>query len=364
MNNKEKTLRVLIIDDCKLDCAFLVESLKKMNLFNTSIDICDLPTKDRMSKEHFDIVFLDYAFQGITATDFLIVNKHLIDEFPIVIISDCQSPVIGCNLLRFGVQDFINKESIMSTNFDIFISNILERFKRDQHLKLLLHNTQTFTSIVSHDLRNPLSTIKSYLDILLEEDAATQEEIIGILKNSVDSSLIMLDSLLSDLQLKSKEIILDLHPVEVKDYLENIASEVKRLIENKDLDFNLNLKELEAKSVVIDEIKIKNVILNLINNSCKFTNAGGKIELGAYVTGDNNILRFYVKDTGLGIDEETIQALFDENANVSKDGVDGERGFGIGLHYCQKVLKKHKSQMNVESKKDLGSTFYFDLPTS
>lgn len=363
MNNKSKGLRVLIIDDCKLDCAFLVESLKKMNLFNTSIEICDLPTKELMTKDHFDLVFLDYAFQGITATDFLMVNKFLIDEFPIVIISDCQSPVVGCNLLRLGVQDFLSKDSIMSTNFDIYISNILERFKRDQHLKLLLHNTQTFTSIVSHDLRNPLSTIKSYLDIFLDEDRNTQEEIVKILKNSVDSSLIMLDSLLSDMQLKSKDIVLNIHPVEIKNYLENIGDEVRQLIENKNLDFNLSIINEDDRTILMDEVKIKNVILNLINNSCKFTNPGGKIELGAYKN-DNSTYRFYVKDTGLGLDQNTISMLFDESRNVSKEGVEGEKGFGIGLHYCQKVLKKHKSKINVESEKNKGSTFYFDLPIS
>jgi signal transduction histidine kinase len=105
---------------------------------------------------------------------------------------------------------------------------------------------------------------------------------------------------------------------------------------------------------------IDTVVRNLLSNAVKFTTSGGSIDLSARVSGD--IIEIAVVDTGVGIDENAIEKLFQIDEKYSKPGTAGESGTGLGLILCKELVEKNDGSIRVESEIGRGSTFTFTLP--
>ena len=104
------------------------------------------------------------------------------------------------------------------------------------------------------------------------------------------------------------------------------------------------------------------VVRNLITNAIKFTNEGGKIEIGAKEKGPDWLI--YVKDSGIGMSKQVIEILFDKTAPYTTRGTANEKGTGLGLILCKEFVEKNGGKIWVESEEGLGSTFWFTLPRS
>jgi len=113
-------------------------------------------------------------------------------------------------------------------------------------------------------------------------------------------------------------------------------------------------------SVYIDKEIVKTVLRNLITNAIKFTPKGGSVNVNAVQ--DNEKITVSVSDTGVGMNKEKQNSLFDLSQKESTNGTDGETGSGLGLMLCKEFVEKHGGTIWVESEEGVGSTFYFTIP--
>lgn len=223
-----------------------------------------------------------------------------------------------------------------------------------------------FLSKVSHELRSPLSVIHQFTTIMIDGIAGDlsqqQREYLEIVLGNVDQLRTMIDDLLAVTRADTSGLTVEPHSVSVADLLDETMSMNRAIADAKDItlsaDFPDNLPPAYA-----DPRRIRQVLINLIDNGIKFTPANGTITVRAQVFDeDPNFLCVSVADTGCGIDPEEGEKIF-EYLYQSNDTIEiCRKGLGIGLYICKELVSRHNGRIWVESQVGRGSTFFFTLP--
>jgi PAS domain S-box-containing protein len=243
----------------------------------------------------------------------------------------------------------------------------LEEYTRN--LVELNTSKDKFFSIIAHDLRNPFGSILGFTELLLEDlDELSKTEIrdyLKIIRSSSKNSLNLLENLLAWSRLQTGRMPFE--PTELA--LVNVLEEVTNVL------FSLSYrKKIEIMDTVGPDIKLyadKNMLIsilnNLIMNAIKYTPTGGKITISAggnLVKGkaDTEFVRISVADTGVGMEPEVSEKLFDLNKLSSSPGTEKEQGTGLGLILAQEMIAKHGGSITVETTPGKGSVFSFLMP--
>lgn len=236
----------------------------------------------------------------------------------------------------------------------------LEAQKKD--LQQLNLTKDKFFSIIAHDLKSPFSSLLGLLN-LLEEDFDTMDdeekmEIITSLQKSSHNTYNLLMNLL-EWSLNQKGQI-NYQPVKIR--LADSVENVFKVLANR---AKLKNHRLEAEipndiMLVTDKMMLETVVLNLVNNSIKFTRNGGRITVSA--SHKNGSVCITVKDNGVGIPSEELARLFDLDSEFKRPGTNSEMGTGLGLILCNDFIHLFGGTFTVESKENQGSTFSFTIP--
>lgn len=248
--------------------------------------------------------------------------------------------------------------------FVLAISWQVSRYKRVNEELTMLDNTKNkFFSIIGHDIKGPLNSIKGLLDILKYEEINDPRlnKLIGNLSDATNNTYSLLENLLTWARSQTNE--LEYNPTEFSLH-EIIAEEVKQLqfvAKEKDIV----ITETFDESIVIkaDKNMIKTTIRNLISNGIKFTeNKGlGEIAITTQKKG-NKAIEIIIEDNGIGMDKHTLDSLFMLDKHFSRTGTSGEMGTGLGLRLCKEFIEKHQGKINVESQLARGTKFTITLP--
>ena len=219
-------------------------------------------------------------------------------------------------------------------------------------------------SVISHDLRSPVSSIKLALDFISKglvkpTDELFNETIEGLVKTT-DEAYILLENLLG--WAKSQSNILTVYPesLDLKPLASSIAGLLKLTSENKKISIENNIPE--GITVFADMQMIQSVLRNLLSNALKFTPENGSIEMNALEMNTEVIIS--IKDSGVGISEPSLKRIFDQDQPVKTLGTNKESGSGLGLILCKDFVEKNGGKIWVESEKGKGSTFSFTVPVN
>lgn len=232
-----------------------------------------------------------------------------------------------------------------------------------QNLKLETANAEKdkLFSIVTHDLRSPLSTIQSYLEHINEDDLTNDERTYvskQLLEMTRDTSR-MLTNLLSWSKTQLGGATTSLIKLEVNQALIN-GLDIKKKVANKK-GVQLDIKSDENLFITADPNMFELVIRNLVGNAIKFTNVGGLVMVKAIKKGLDCLIT--IEDNGLGMDEVVQSSLFKLNA-VSTYGTNNERGIGLGLLLCKEFIDLQGGEIWFESQAGKGSIFYLSFKTA
>lgn len=228
-----------------------------------------------------------------------------------------------------------------------------------------INNVKTeFTSIVSHELRTPLGTTKQAIEIMLEgidgQMSPKQCERLTIAKRNVDRLVRLTNDVLDFAKLESGRMELNFDNIGLNELLSDIHVLMKPAADAKKLEFALETPEKSAR-IRCDEDRIRQVIINLLDNAIKFTEEGGKITLHLEPT--DGEVRIEVKDTGRGMSKEDISTIFEPFRQIHvKGATKPPHGSGLGLSICKQIIEMHGGKIKVESEPGKGSSFIITLP--
>jgi len=238
--------------------------------------------------------------------------------------------------------------------------------ERDK-LKAANKTKTRFFSIISHDLRSPMSAMYGLSELLSNHLKKTyginkdkqMDELISHLNASSNQVFRLLDSLLQ--WALKEEGVIPYNP-EVTALKELIAENMK-IIDSQAVARSINLETdiADDLKVWVDKHSFSTILRNLTSNSLKFTHRGGRINISAREMEVGMVL-LEIKDTGIGIPEEKLQSLFEINETKVRKGVSGEMGTGLGLNLVYDFVKMNKGTIEVKSKEGQGTIFSIRLP--
>jgi signal transduction histidine kinase/CheY-like chemotaxis protein len=219
-----------------------------------------------------------------------------------------------------------------------------------------------FLANMSHEIRTPMNAIVGFANLLRDENLTTEKknDFIEIINSNSDSLLVLIDDILDLSMIESNQLVINNEIIVVNELIDNLYSAYSMLNSNEKVKLCLN-NELNDKKLRIqaDKAKTKQILSNLLGNALKFTNKG-IVELGLKKI--NNNLAFYVKDTGIGIQQKDIETIFERFRKSEDDKKVLYRGAGLGLAISKALARLMGGNLTVESEFGKGSVFTFLLP--
>lgn len=236
--------------------------------------------------------------------------------------------------------------------------------QKQKELNEINKNQDKLFSIVGHDLRGPIVSLKQLLALALENETGIQHfyRFGPKLKKDVDHIHFTLDNLLNWGLTQMQGEPLKPVTVNVKEELIKILDLFRETVDKKSITIHKDL--LESEWITMDANHFKIIFRNLISNAIKFTQPTGEILLKTQK--EDNKLVISIKDNGIGMSKETLERIFDQKDYYTTFGTDNERGTGLGLVLCSEMIAKNKGTISVTSVPNQGSTFYvrFSLSNS
>ncbi len=290
-------------------------------------------------------------FLQFLSITYLTSNVYLVDSFVTIVII-------------LGVYAIIIYAFIISINHYIDFQTETQKTLKDQSSALSYSDTTKgkLLSIIGHDLRSPLMSLTS-LSVLINDEIAESEneelkELIGILNTTIDQTAFLVNNLLEWSRSQENRITVDLKPIRVEPFLNSLRDLHSFSLSSKEIEFKIG--PINSVEVFADQNTLQTILRNLVTNAIKFTPNGGEISVST--RSDSDGVYIEVSDTGIGMNEETIQKLLDIETYESSKGTDHEKGSGIGFNLCLELMDLHHGNINIESTPNEGTKVILFFP--
>ncbi len=225
-----------------------------------------------------------------------------------------------------------------------------------------MEKEHSFLFEVIHDIKSPLGAIMGlseiFLKLLSDDLKPNQKDVVSKIHKHAKFTLKLIEDLIDLEKMSRGEFTINKAPLEIKPFIESLVQCHQLHSVQKDIHIFQTIHK--NMTINVDELRLQQILNNLINNAIKFSPKGSTINIST----DDNQGYFYIKiiDQGPGIAPERVQDIFKPFANIGSLPTANEKGSGIGLSIVKKLLELHNGDIFVESEKDKGSTFVVQLP--
>lgn len=348
---------ILIVDDSSMNIKILAEIFGAD--YELSFATHGMEALKIAEQSKPDLILLDVMMPDLDGYEVCRRLKAKIATSDIAIIfitgrNDVEAETLG---MEIGAVDYISKPFNSAVVKARVRSALLVR-QQFKQLTEMNHRMEELIGIVSHDLRNPISTIYSFSQLLLTKDIDLEDGLRRISKLS-SSALELISDLLELSSLKRGKLDIKLAPCRWQELVEITIMQCRAMADTKGVHL-----EVEGDGEVLfmaDLKRILQVLVNLTNNAIKFTPTGRKVLISGVKKDGAFILS--VVDKGVGIEAERVQWIFNMESKSSTLGTNGEKGTGFGLPLSQEIALAHNSEIKVTSEVGKGSRFYMTLKT-
>ena len=225
----------------------------------------------------------------------------------------------------------------------------------------------TFLNHMSHDIRTPMNAIVGFTDIAMKRKPDKEvENCLKKIRQSSEYLMTLINDVLDISRIESGKLEYKPIPVDLRDMINTVLSIARGYIENRDLNLYVSREELKTPYVMADELRIREVLLNIISNAIKFTKDGGTISFVAENCPGNDehhvIVRYRISDTGIGMSEEFLDRIFDEFSQENDGARTSYKGTGLGMAIAKKYVDLMGGKIEVSSRQGVGSTFTVEIP--
>jgi signal transduction histidine kinase len=283
-----------------------------------------------------------------------------------------EAQVIGLILLESssdsqGNLAFLNR---LSDNASIAISNA-QLYAEVQRANLA---KSEFVSFVAHELKNPMTSIKGYTELLAAGSVGPinemQANFLGTIRSNVERMSTLVSDLNDNAKIEAGRLRLDYRPVEVKEVVEEVIRSTRRQVEDKRQKVEIQLSD-ELPSVWADRTRVAQVLVNLISNANKYTPEGGVIFIGAEASdnqwdpeGAKRVAHLWVQDNGIGISFEDQARIFQRFFRSEDSKAREAPGTGLGLNITKSLVEMQGGRIWFNSEFRKGTAFHFTIPVS
>ncbi len=232
----------------------------------------------------------------------------------------------------------------------------------NEQLKDLQELKDRFISSVSHEMRTPLTSIRSFSEILLENRGAeeeVQQEFLTIINKESERLTRLINDVLDLARIEAGEMGIEMKVVSLKEVVENATRAMAPLAEQRSVAIKVMLPP-DLPEVSGDADRLHQVLTNLLSNGMRFTAEGSSVEIGARVD-HPGMVEVAVRDHGPGIEEGELERIFDRFRQVEGNSENMGGGTGLGLSICREIVTMHGGRIWGVSKMGRGSTFYFTV---
>jgi len=228
-----------------------------------------------------------------------------------------------------------------------------------------------FISTVAHELKNPMTSIRGYTDLLkggqVGEVTDMQVQFLGTIRSNVDWMTRLVSDLSDMARIETGHMRLEKSAISVKGVVDDTIRGMQSQIEEKKQTLNVQVPE-DLPPIYADQTRMVQVLTNLVSNAYKYTPEGGAIWVGAALeteeletNGSRQIVHHWVKDTGIGMDEEELGNLFQKFYRTQR-GKGMAQGTGLGLNITKNLVESHGGRIWVESTVGEGTSFHYTIP--
>ncbi len=360
------------------------DGYKSMNYFTKSLALIDSTNELREKPRVYNLIFQHYERQGnldkalsyYKKYNFLNdslnneANRYKIEEIRIKYEVKKKEQENRSLLLAKKIQgsELIVKNSkirfqyiviiIAFVSFIVLMLLINALHIRRKKLRRLVDAKDSLFSIIGHDLRGPIANVNQLVHMLDQADVEESKKIIDMLKPPVDSSLKLLDELLTWASSLDISENVNKEKIFVKELTEDIYHLLQSMMEEKQIEFKNLIPE--TVQVIANKNHLSTILRNLISNAIKFTPDNGSIKLSHEII--HGKVKIMVSDTGVGIEAQSINKILSPETFFTTTGTRNEMGTGLGLAITQNFLETNYGSFGIKSVVGSGSTFYFTLP--
>lgn len=235
----------------------------------------------------------------------------------------------------------------------------------EQALEVERQARQDFVSLVTHELRTPMTSIKGYTDLLLKGIMGSVNDAQQNFLQTIHSNIERMSRMLSDLsdinKIEGKCLNLTIEPVEVSPAVEDTLRGIRDRIEDKSQTLHVSVPG-DLPTVNCDRERLIQILGNVLRNAVTYTPEGGSIELTIEADREEGCLQVQVQDDGIGIPKDEQDRVFEPFFRASDEKTRQTPGNGLALHLTQQLLTLQDGEIDFESERGVGTTFRFTLP--
>ena len=367
---------ILIIEDSLSDAMIFLDGIERglAGLNFKGIHACTLSEGMQIiQKGGISAVLLDFHLpdgEGVQA----LATIHKIDpQLPILVLTGHEDDDLGMEAVQHGAQDYLIKGAVSPTTLSRAIRYSIHRKKIETDLLTSREDAlksedlqSTFLASMSHEIRTPLSSLLGFIQLAKDamDNDEEREHYLKIAMNSGELLLGLVDDILEISAIKVGALRLNMTSFNLPDLVLSVLTMVEQRAKQKGVALKSHISPHAPQTFYCDARRLKQVLLNLVNNAIKFTSNGEitvLLEESRAAAEGYCAVRFVVRDTGIGISPQNIEKLFHLFEQTNKSVRTNFGGTGLGLYISQHLVEKLGGKITVRSQVDKGSEFEFTL---
>lgn len=325
----------------------------------------------KLSDNKIDMVLLDVMMPGINGYEVCRVIKSRADYLPVIMITSLNDRDSRLKGIESGADDFISKP------LDAFelklrvvslqkVKNLYDKIENGyRKIKELGELKDSLTSFIVHDLRNPLSKIKGFLDLLAQSELIAKRDLADVenASQAVKTMMGMIADLLDTAKMENSEIEADTEDWALEDIIAAAMRETDPMLAHNAVYMSVAGSEIKIK-VRVQRDLVERVLQNLLSNAIRYSPDRGSVVVESAFDKNNKYALVSVSDNGSGIPQEHKTRIFDKYATVEAKNRRMRGSTGLGLAFCKLAVELHGGKIWVEDRVGGGSIFRFTLPLS
>jgi two-component system, sensor histidine kinase and response regulator len=356
-----KQMLVLIADDTKENLLLLSNILKTMELeVLLATDGCKVFEIVKINPP--DLIILDIMMPEMDGFEICkqLKSNPETASIPIIFISALSALSSKVKAFKEGGVDYITKPFDNEEVRARVRTHLLIR-RQQEYLKAMSREKDKILSILAHDLRGSIGSLRSILDLVMDsvdELSPDNRQIMKMFSKSIGVTYSLLDNLLLWAMAQQGRIAYFPKINNIDYIILDLINLFKPAADLKNIEFEYSFAQ--QSEAWFDPNLIATVLRNIIGNALKFTHIGGSISIST--ENSETELTVSIRDTGVGIGPEKLEKLFIPGLSISSPGTQAEKGTGLGLLLCKELVEKNQGRIWAASQPEKGTTFSFTLP--